>query len=435
MSRYAFFRQSTWMVVTSLAGGGFMWLVHVILQKPVDQVNLGLVTEFLKRWVHAPLPKPEYSLFNSLLPMLALMAVPGIGLQTIFAQQAASAISDHQRHQLNATVRAVMTGTFVIWLLTALLILLGQSYILRELKISQPSALWITVLVGLPTLWLPILSGVLQGQQNFLWLGWSSIAGGFGRCFAVAIIVRLLGGHITGAMTAVLIGAISAWLICLWQTHQVWLGPSQPFPWSAWLRRVIPLTLGLGTTIFVLQADMLVVRSVFDKDQTAYYSAAGIIGRALVFFTLPMAAVMFPKVVQSAARAERTDVLAQALGATALLGALAALACTILPGLPLRVVYDSSYLVIKPLVPWFAWCMLPLTLANVLINNLLARERFRIVPWLMLVAAGYAGALVICAHRLAHAPPLVAFKGVVQILGLFSTILLAVAIGFTWRKA
>jgi len=108
---------------------------------------------------------------------------------------------------------------------------------------------------------------------------------------------------------------------------------------------------------------------------------------------------MFPKIVRSAALAERTDVLAQALGATALLGAAAALFFTIFPRLPLQIAYAPSYLVVAPLLPWFAWCMLPLTLANVLVNNLLAREKFGLVPWLVILTVAYTITLWIVANR------------------------------------
>jgi len=204
--------------------------------------------------------------------------------------------------------------------------------------------------------------------------------------------------------------------------------------WRLWLKRVLPLTVGLGASTFILSADMIVVRSLFPGDQTGLYGAAGIIGRALVYFTIPMAGVMFPKIVHSAARSERTDVLAQALGATTLLGVAAAVFCSAFPGLPLQLVYDKSYLVIKPLVPWFAWCMLPLPLANVLINNLLARERFRAVPWLVVVAAAYGLTLLALAPHYVELEYLTAFKRVVQILGAFSLLLLAVSAWFTWRK-
>ena len=46
------------------------------------------------------------------------------------------------------------------------------------------------------------------------------------------------------------------------------------------------------------------------------------------------------------------------------------------------------------MVPWFAWCLVPLSLANVLINNVLARERYAAVPWLVAVAIGYGIAFI-----------------------------------------
>jgi O-antigen/teichoic acid export membrane protein len=123
------------------------------------------------------------------------------------------------------------------------------------------------------------------------------------------------------------------------------------------------------------------------------------------------------------ALAEKSSVRAQALGATALLGGAAALGCTLFPELPLRIVYDQSFLKIAPLVPLFAWCMLPLTLANVLINDLLARERFIAVPFIVAVSAGYGWAL----HQFHDS-----FEMVIRTLGIFSLILLGVCFFFTW---
>jgi O-antigen/teichoic acid export membrane protein len=137
---------------------------------------------------------------------------------------------------------------------------------------------------------------------------------------------------------------------------------------------------------------------------------------------VPMTSVMFPKVVRSAARSEETKVMWQAMAATALLGGAAALGCTLLPWLPLRIVYDPSFLVVAPLVPWFTWCMLPLSVANLLISNLLARERYRVVPWLIVVAAGYGTALSVFNTS---------FLSVIKTLGVFNCLLAAVAAGFT----
>ncbi|MBK9137546.1 MAG: lipopolysaccharide biosynthesis protein [Verrucomicrobia bacterium] len=412
--RLQFFRQSGWMLLATTLGGICMWAVHIPAQR------------FM--------PKPEYGVFVTMLQVMNLMLIPAIGLQTVFAQQTAAATTDRCRHQLAFTVRRLLFAVLMLWLAAAAGAWVFRAELLTKWKIANPATLWLTLGVGLAMLWWPIFQGVLQGRQNFLWLGSLQMVNGVVRLAGVALIVALLGGWAAGAMVAVFIGFWVSVAVAAWPTRDLCFGRGEPLAWSDWLRRVIPLTLGLGASQFMMAADQIVVQRVFSDEVTGVYSAAGIIGRALVFFTGPLMAVMFPKIVASAARDQRTDVLGQALGATALLGLLAAMACTLLPELPLRIISGTTYLESAPLVPWFAWCMLPLTLSNVLIGSLLARQRYEAVPWLVLIAVLYGAALTWRADLVRTAEPAVAFKHVVQTLGLFSTVLLAVAAWFAWRR-
>lgn len=438
--RLAFFRQSGWLLIATTLGGVFMWLVHI----PA-----------------ARMPESEYGVFVALLQVLNLMLIPAIGLQTIFAQQTAGAVTSESRQQLAWTVRRLLLGVAGLWAVMALVLFGFRHDILLSLKIVNPFAFWATVGIGLSMLWWPILQGVLQGRQNFLWLGWLQVVNGAVRFGGVVVIVWWFGGWAAGAMTAALLGFWGTVGVAAWHTRGVWRGAGARIDWGGWLRRVVPLTLGLAASQFMLAADQVVVQSTFDSG-TGLYGAAGMIGRALVFFTGPLVAVMFPKVVASAARSERTNVLAQALGATALLGGLAAVACTVMPELPLRLIYREYFWVISPLVPWFVWCMLPVTLATVLINNLLARQRYAVVPWLLLIAVSYGIALwwraqaaqqteaiqalkmlrlmgetqplyLGLANAIQGAVLFPAFATVVRTLGFFSLLLLAVAAWFTWR--
>ena len=52
----------------------------------------------------------------------------------------------------------------------------------------------------LVSLWLPMFSGVVQGRQDFFWLGWMQIFGGAGRFIAAAILVLALGFGAAGMM-------------------------------------------------------------------------------------------------------------------------------------------------------------------------------------------------------------------------------------------
>ena len=409
--KLAFFRQSGWMIAATTASGLFMYAVHVPAL--------------------AKLPEDEYAVFATLLQAINLMLIPGLSLQIVFAQQTAATRSESETRRLTGAVRALLRWIFVSWLLVVGGSFLLQGRMINVLKITNPAALWITVAAFLPTLCLYLLQGLLQGTQNFLWLGGVGILNGLGRFLFVLVTVVWLGGHAAGAMAGPLMGMVAALAVSLWQTRELWTGTSEPFAWRPWLARLVPLSLGLAASQIMLAADMIVVRSFFQSD-TGLYAAAGTIARGLVVFTGPVAMVMFPKIVRSVSSSERIGLLGQALLGTGILAGLAALGCTLLPELPFRIM-KPAYLPIAPLLPWFAWCMLPLTLTNVLINHLLARSRYRAVSWLLAVALAYTVVLIVVARSVEAAEAMHGFKLIVQTLGGFNLLLLGIAAWFTWR--
>ena len=129
--------------------------------------------------------------------------------------------------------------------------------------------------------------------------------------------------------------------------------------------------------------------------------------------------------------------MALALAATGAGAALGALVCTLFPSLPLRLVYFSKpeFWSAAPLVPWFAWALLPLTLANVLINNLLAREQFGFVPWVMAVGVLYLAALAWGKDWLETLEPLTASRALISLTGTCGLLLLWIGARFTPRAA
>ena len=379
-SRIAFYRQGSWMVIATFVSGVLMFAVHMF---------------------GAWMSREEYGLFVTLLQILNLMMIPALGLQTVFAQQTAAAIEPQQRYDLAKSTRKMLLICLYVWMAITVVVLLNQEGILESLKIKKPTALYVTLLLGLPQLWLPVLLGILQGKQNFAWLGGASIANGVGRFAAVGIMVALLGGQAAGATTGVLIGLTTACLLAGWHGRQTWLGQAGAsqgtFEAKAWLKRIIPLTLGLGAGQFMLSADMIAARAILPEADSGPYGAAGMIGRGLVIFTAPLAAVMFPKLVREAAQSRQSGVLGRTFLSTVLLGVLTALACSGVAWLipDIADYFDASAAKqqtlndIAAIVPHFVWSMLPLALANVFVAALLARERYRAVPWLVGIAVAY----------------------------------------------
>jgi len=102
-----FFRQGGWMMISAVASGVLMFAVQVFSKKFLSD--------------------PEYSAFVALIQVTNWITIPALGLQMVFAQEAAAAVSGHHEQQLAKTARSVMLWTFCVWLATAIVV-----FIFRE---------------------------------------------------------------------------------------------------------------------------------------------------------------------------------------------------------------------------------------------------------------------------------------------------------------
>ena len=402
------------MVIATTMSGAFLVAVYPILGR---------------------LPSGELSIYVSLLRLFTLLGLGAAGLQIVMAQDAAAAVTKEENARLGRTVRSVTKLLLAIWLIMLLVCVPLRDQIVTTFKITNPVAVWVTMGLVLMQLALPLAQGLLQGVQNFAWLGWSIMLNGLARFVAIAVAVILLKGHSTAALVGALVGMAAAVFVGLWPVRSLFKGERGEFAWIDWLRRLVPLSAGVGAVLVVMNADMLFIQAHFETDQAKFYAAVAMVGVGLVTFTTPMASVMFPKLVSSVAKGQQSNSFALAISGTALLGIFGALVCTILPSLPLRILYFNKpeFWVSAQLIPWFMWCMLPVPVANVLVADLLAKRRFEVVPWLVAVAFGYCWSINTYLGTVSKVDHFAAFKGVIQRLGIFAILLLLVAAFFRRR--
>ena len=398
----AFFRQSGWLMIANIGGGALMWAVHFLAKKTTAA---------------------EYGAFGVMLAVA--MCVPNMPLQMVFAQQTAKALATNRERQLAGMIRLAWLGTLGLALLFAATVFFWQANILTAWKLPNATGLWITVVVVLFSFWLPMFLGVMQGQQNFFWMGWLNILNSIGRLSVAATLVLLIGWGAVGMVTGVALGLAVAVGIGIWQTRGLWALHAEPFAWRELLSQIVPLMLGFGALQFLFTADTMFVKAYFTEDESGFYTGAGTLSRALLWLVLPLATVMFPKIVHSAAKSEKSNLLGLVLAGTGILAACGALGLTVLGPWIIKFVFKASFVqVAAAVLPWYAWAMVPLALANALVNNLLARLDFRVVPVLVVLAAGYAIALT-------------QFHGslitVLKTLGVFNLLLFAACGWFTWK--
>jgi hypothetical protein len=146
----------------------------------------------------------------------------------------------------------------------------------------------------------------------------------------------------------------------------------------------------------------------------------------LIWLVGPLAVVMFPRLVHSVAKSEKSNLMNLVLVGTAVLSVLGAVSISLLGPLLVRFVSGGKFVAVaSTFIPWYVFAMIPLALANVLLSNLLAKADFRIAAPLFLVAVGYAVALTQF-----HATPV----AMLQTMGVFNSLMFAVCAWFTWVR-
>jgi O-antigen/teichoic acid export membrane protein len=400
-----FFRQSGWLMVAAVAGGAMSWGVH-----------------FLNKVINPE----EYTAFGVLLTMVACL--PATPLQMVFAQQSAQALATGRERQLSGLIRMTWVGTSVLWALGAVAVFIFQKQIVAGWHLPSAVSLWAAVIVVGLSLWVPIFSGVLQGRQDFFWLGWSSILGGAGRLFGAAFLVLALTLGAAGMMAGVVLGAGLAASVAIWRTRDLWSLRAEKFDGKILLQQVLPLMFGFGASQFMFTSDTMFTKPYFSDEAMKPYVVAGTLSRALLWLVMPLAAVMFPKLVQSRVKSEKSNLFNLVVLGTAVLSLCGALGLWLVGPLVVRFVAHADDVAgTMALIPWYAGAMVPLAMANVLVNDLLARGRFTVVPFMVLLAVAYGITLPL---MLNHFPG--RLEVVLQTLGAFNLLLFGVCAWFTW---
>jgi peptidoglycan biosynthesis protein MviN/MurJ (putative lipid II flippase) len=144
---------------------------------------------------------------------------------------------------------------------------------------------------------------------------------------------------------------------------------------------------------------------------------------------LPLAAVMFPKIVHTSAKSEKSNLLGIVLLGTAILTICGAAGLCIVGPFVVKLIYTQAYVAMTvKLLPWYAGAMIPLALANVLVNDLMARGKFKIVLPMVLLTVAYGFTLPFMLHKFPR------MEVALQTLGAFNLLLLAICAWFSFSS-
>ncbi|MBN1269087.1 MAG: hypothetical protein JXB04_05825 [Kiritimatiellae bacterium] len=401
------FRHTFVVMLFTHVGSVMNMLFHVVMGRALSQV--------------------EYGVLASMLGVVLIFGTPLMAVQTTLAHFSARLREEGRPGAVRGLVAQWYrkASWVVVPVAVAGILFSGRLAAFFQLESRAPVLLVSGICAA--TILLMIIPGVLQGLQSFIWMCMTVNVWGIMRLVLGAALVLTLGRLAVYALAAQAVSVLLAIGVGFWGLHAVLRGAPREegvFPGAG---RYFALSLvGLACFGFLMNADVVMVKHLFDPVRAGVFAQAATIGRTVIFLSQPVVTALFPKVVSagSASRGHHVTLLRGIGLSVATIGA-AALLCVLFPGVPLLVLYDQH----DPspeqvrLVRLVTLAMSPLGLTYLLLSFEMAQHRFRLILPLGACALAYIVGVAIWHAALTQVVAVLAAVSVASAVGLLVCLL------------
>lgn len=340
----------------------------------------------------------EYGILSALLGLMLILATPLDALRNAMAHFSARAHRAGDSAQARAIARHWSIRIALVSIPFTTVIWLFRERIAAFFHLATPAPVLLIAIFLIVFMLVPVVAGVLQGLQRFWWFGasmhgWSLVRLGLGIAFVISLAATAYYGVLSHALSqlyALLVAGVGVW----WITRDS--GPRVHAPHGIGSYFIHALFM-LGAYGVIMNSDIMLVRHFF-PERADEFARAATIGRSVVFLPQPIAMAMFPKVISAGgiSKASRLLLLKALAMVVGMIGVGVGISL-FWPWLPLWVLYGikepSPELAHLVRVVMLALC--PLGISYLLLHFEMAQHRFGTVPWLIVLAVAYIGAVML----------------------------------------
>lgn len=324
----------------------------------------------------------EYGALAAVMGLLLVLNVLSLGLQATGARRVAASPADRAALQV-----AVMRTTYRCAAGLGLLALLAAPLVSAVLNLDSWTVAALVAVTVVPLTVMGGQAGVLQGERRWGPLAVIYLAVGVGRIAfgAVALVVE---PDTLGAMLGVTAGAFAPAAIGWWalrRTPGVATSEVRPEAPRALLAETVRNSHALLAFFALSNVDVVVARSVLDEHEAGLYAGGLILTKAVLFLPQFVVVIVFPAM-SSATSARRINLLA--LGLVLAIGSATVVGTAVLSGLAVVFVGGPAYDAIQGSLWLFAALGTLLAMLQLMVYNVVARQRQRavLVLWVGLAA-------------------------------------------------
>jgi O-antigen/teichoic acid export membrane protein len=331
----------------------------------------------------------EYSLFVA---MMAIASIFGSMLSTIsmmIAKEVAINLAE-MRGGKNSALYFQMNFQFAMWGIVLLFIYfylspLIQNYLNAD-DIFPIYMLGILLFILFPV---AINNAFLQGAKQFSWLAVGGILAAIVK-IGFPLLFFYLGFGFSGIVGGVVAMYCASWLFSLFGLKGfIEIQPyarGQPILRSSW-RSALPIFLANVAFAFMTQFDVVLVNHYFPADTAGLYASASILGKAILYLPGGLALALFPFSSENKALGKSGNhLLVQALLFTLILCLFGSFFYFLFSREVLILFYGEQHLGASPLLKYYGFAILPISIVMVIEHFLIARGRILFAYIFALVA-------------------------------------------------
>jgi len=315
----------------------------------------------------------EFGFLNVLLGVFVVLSVPVGTLLMVVARQTA----EYRANNDLAKVRGlfISTNRFVLkyGLIGFVLFVLASGYIAQYLRAPSVAPVFLLGLGLLAAIATPVNTAILQGLQDFKWLGFiQGLTGPIRFFFCVLMVV--MGFGVNGVLFGLLAGSISLWILAYLPLRRHL--PSMPDATvfgAISFRQCFAVFLANFAFTVITQLDIILVNRHFPANVSSMYIAAAVLGRTVMYIPGTIALAMFPMISEKQAQnSDSRPLLHKAVMLTLLLSGSSALLFFLAPEWILATFFGARYLGAAVILKYYGLAMLPMALLLVLFNYMMA---------------------------------------------------------------
>jgi O-antigen/teichoic acid export membrane protein len=332
----------------------------------------------------------DFALFGAIMGASMFAMAPMGALMMLVSKKVATLVALKSQDRLRSVYQQTCLFLFRASLALLFFIFLGYQELQLFFKIDGPWPLVFVISVVLLAGMQTVNNAFFQGQEKFNHLGLFGLMG-ISLKIALCVLLLSLGFELYGVLSGVLISTALVWFFGVLSIRRSFVGSKQYkdkfFDHGDQFKIMLPTLVANIAFVAMTQLDIVLVNYYFEPSLAAEYTAASVLGKAVLYLPWGLVMALFPMVTQQHATSRSSShLLVQAASATLLLCSAAAVFYWLLGPFIVNLFYGNRFVLAGDLLGMYGFAILPMALVMVAEHFLIAKGRV-LFAWLFFLIA------------------------------------------------